>query len=149
MRGIDATLQEIAGRIYDIKIGFDGDIETEDAFDSAILVSLASDRRANESEVPNAAQRRGWIGNEDTPGFEQGSKLWLFEQSRLTRTVMNQVSDEARNALQWLVGDDLAVRVLETSVRVTESQVVLEVQIERSPSIVEQRFFDLWDNTGV
>ena len=154
-RGIDAVLQELDGGAYDIRIGFDGDVETADFFDTAILVSVLSDKRANASEVLDSSRRRGWIGNEvRDDGFEIGSKFWLFEQSRLTRTVMNSIEDVVRESLQWLVEDGFAVSI--RSVRVVplppSSPVVgirLTVEILRPQSVVVTRFFDLWTNTGV
>lgn len=149
-RGIDAVLQELDGGLFDLKIGFDGDIETDDFFDTAIQVSLFSDKRANESEVLESRKRRGWIGNEvRDDGFEVGSKLWLFEQSRLTRTVMNQVEDAARESLQWLVDDDFAVAIRTTQLTMTTTSITLEVTIERTTSQVEKFFFELWDRTGI
>ena len=147
--GIDATLQELAGGLYDMQIGSDGDILSEDSFDTAIIVSLLTDRRANESEVLEAQNRRGWIGNESTPGIEIGSKLWLFEQSRLNRTAIDGVGVVARDALQWLVDDGHAVSIIAASAVRTATGLTLEVTIERHNSEVETRFFDLWTATGV
>lgn len=148
--GIDLTLDPLEGGIFDLRIGFDGDLETRDFFDTAIVVSLFGDRRANESEVAESSRRRGWIGNEQTPGVEMGSKLWLFEQTRLTRTTMNQIEDAARAALQWLVDDGLAVAITEVrAVPTGVGSLALDLTIERSPSVVERRYFELWQNTGV
>lgn len=149
MRGIDAVLQELPGGIYDIEIGFDGDIKTADSFDTYILVALFTDKRADASETLDPARRRGWIGNEHTPGFEMGSKLWLFEQSRLTRTVMNKVETEVLSALQSLVDDGFAVAVRGVELELTDDGVELTVEIERFPSMVEKRHFALWQNTGI
>jgi phage gp46-like protein len=148
-RGIDAVLQRLEGGAFDIKVGADGDIETADFFDTAIYVSLFSDRRANESEVLESHRRRGWIGNEYTPGFEGGSKLWLFEQSRLTRTVVNEVEDAAREALQWFVDDEFAVAIRKSDLRVTTTGLSLEIVIERPYGKVEKRYFELWEGTGL
>lgn len=149
MRGIDAVLQQLDDGTFDLKIGFDGDLETDDFFDTAIIVSLFSDRRADESEVRESHRRRGWIGNERTPGFEMGSKLWLFEQSRLTRTVMNQVQDAAGVALAWFVDDELAVAIRAPRASTTAGgRLALDVELERDLSIIERRYFILWDATG-
>ncbi len=149
MRGIDAVLQELTGGTYDIKIGFDGDLETEDSFDTYITVALLTDARATESEIQDPRKRRGWIGNEHTPDFDMGSKLFLFEQSRLTRTIINQVQDAARNALQSLVDDEFALAILSVDLRVTANGVTLELEIQRTTSQVEKRFFKFWELTGV
>lgn len=149
MRGIDATLRSLGSGSYDIQIGPDGDVLTEDSLDTAILVSLLTDRRANQSEVPDPMKRRGWIGNELTPGQEIGSKLWLFDQARLSRTGLNEIEGAAIEALQWLVEDGIAVAI--SGARATVSgtgSVFLEVTIERSQSVTDKRLFELWNNTG-
>lgn len=149
MRGIDAVLQELPGGIYDLKIGFDGDIETADSFDTYIVVALLTDQRANEAEVLKPERRRGWVGNEHTPGFQMGSKLWLFEQRRLTATTRNGIEDAAVDALLSMVEEDLAVAVQSAGVRLTGDGAVLEISILRAQNQVEKRYFDLWENTGV
>jgi phage gp46-like protein len=147
-RGIDATLEELPGGVFDIEIGFDGDIQTEDSFDTYIKVALFTDRRANEAEVREPERRRGWVGNEHTPGFEMGSKLWLFEQPRLTKTVLNGLEQAAIDALQSMVEENLAVSVRKVSTAVGVDSLTLELEILRDLSQVEKRYFDLWQNTG-
>lgn len=145
--GIDACLQELSGQLYDIQIGIDGDILSEDFFDSAIIVSMFAERRANESEVLESRARRGWIGNESTPDFEIGSKLWLYEQSRLTSSVISGIGIEVRKSLQWLVDDGFAESIDAVLPIVTSTGVNLEVTIRRPNSLVDKRHFVLWDNT--
>ena len=149
MLGIDAKLRELPGGVYDLKIGFDGDIETEDAFNTYITVALLSDQRADSSEIRQPERRRGWIGNEHTPGFQLGSKLWLFEQRRLTRTVMNAIEGAAVDALQSMVDEDLAVAVRSVDVRLTTNGLALDLEILRPLDQVEKRHFDLWRQTGI
>ncbi len=148
MRGIDAVLQELPGGIWDIQIGFDGDIETEDSFDTYMIVALFTDRRADESEVPQPERRRGWVGNEHTPGFEMGSKVWLYEQARLTRATMNDIQEAAVDALGSMVEEDLAVAVRGARVERTTERGTLEVEVLRSNDQVAKRYFDFWQNTG-
>lgn len=148
-RGIDAVLREIDGGAFDIQIGFDGDILTEDFFDTAIIVSVFTDRRANESEVRESHMRRGWIGNEDTPGIEYGSKVWLYEQARITRSTMNDIAGVVKDALQWFVDDAYAVAVQNPVVTLVSGGLRLEVKLERPNSKVVKRYFDLWHNSGL
>ena len=140
---VDATT-----KLYDISIDTDGDILTDDFFDTSLLLSLFGEKRADPSEVVEPQLRRGWIGNEDK-AFENGSKLWLFDQARVTRTNLNRIQDEARKALQWLVDDGLAVSADEVTAIARNGTVALEIVIRRSRSQVERRFFDLWQNTGL
>ena len=147
--GIDARLKLISGDLYDLDLIYTGDIASEDFFDTAIIVSLFAERRANESEVAESRQQRGWIGNESTPGFEMGSKLWLYEQSRLTRSVLNGIETAARDSLQWLVDDGFAIRITRVKATATITGINLEIVITRPNSQVERRYFDLWDKTAV
>ena len=146
--GIDAQLFPV-DNYYDIEIGSDGDITSVDFFDTAIIVSLFAERRALESEVWNASQRRGWIGNESTPGVEIGSKLWLYEQSRLTRTMLNGIQDVIAEALKWFVEDGHAVSIDGVEARITNSGITLSVTIRRTNSETISRSFQLWQNTAV
>lgn len=145
----DAVLTiDTVTQLYDISLDTDGDILTDDFFDTSLLFSLFGEKRADSSEVVEPQLRRGWIGSEGKD-FENGSKLWLFSQARVTRTNLNRIQDEARKALQWLVDDGLAVSVDEVTATAKNGTVTLEIVIRRSRSQPGRRFFDLWQNTGI
>ena len=154
IRGIDAVLEKRTDGSYDLQIGADGDILTAEAFDTAIIVSLFTDARADQSEVLPSELRRGWIGNESTPDFEIGSKMWLFYQNRLTQTTVNGIVGAAQDSLQWLVQDSIPAtdttiaNSVTASGEVTSRGLELQITIERPDSQVEKRYFELWQNTG-
>ena len=131
---------------YDFEIDGDGDIKTVDFFDTAILYSLFGERRASADEVVDAHRRRGWIGNSD---FENGSKLWLYSQARLTRDTMNSVQDEAKKSLDWMVEDGLAVSIGDPTVALSGGRLLLEVIISRSRDKIDRRLYDVWEATGI
>lgn len=139
--GIDAVLYE--AQQYDFALDAQGDIETADQLETAILMSLFCEKRAAPSEVPNPSRRRGWIGNVATPGIEIGSKLWLYEQARVTRTVLNGIQAEGLDAVNWLVEDGIASRV-DTNVTTNE----LIVDLYRPNSEVVSVYYPLWQGTG-
>ncbi len=151
--GIDVKLLNLAGFSgnWDLQLDSDGDIASEDSFDAAIVVSLFSDKRADASQVGPQELRRGWIGDESTPGFQIGSRLWLFNQERLTRSTLNRLAEEARESLQWMIDEGHAKSVDATAERgAAVGQVILEVQIGKPhPESVETLLFDLWSKTGV
>lgn len=140
----DAVLIETANG-YDFQIDENGDIETADFFDTAILMSLFCERRATASEMPESHRRRGWIGNEQGD-FEIGSKLWLFEQEKETRTILSGLEKAAFNGLKWLIDDGYAISI-QVKAEIGNS-IDLTVIIETPGSKVEKRFYDLWKNTG-
>ncbi|MCW8930008.1 MAG: phage GP46 family protein [Gammaproteobacteria bacterium] len=132
--------------VYDIVFDDNGDIANGDFLDSILIYALFGEKRASESEVPIASMRRGWIGNEGKT-FENGSKLWLFEQSNITRAVLNDIQSTALDALTYLIDDGYAVDI-EASAVLQNNQVVLNILIYITQSKVETRFFVLWQNTG-
>lgn len=112
----DLAVKADAETIYDLVIDSDTrDLVTTDSLDSALFVSLFTDRRARPDEVAEAIKRRGWDGDliADIPDDRIGSGLWLYEQRRLTPDVVNGVRAEAELALTWLV-PDLAQHVTAT-----------------------------------
>lgn len=144
---IDAVLTK-TNNVYDFNITDEGDIEMENFFDTAILMSIFCERRATASEMPESHRRRGWIGNEQGDGFEIGSKIWLYEQERITGTTLASMRKQILNALQWLIDDGYAVAI-EASVTLKNGVVTAETTIERPNSKVDKRFHELWQNTGV
>lgn len=131
--------------LYDIVIGPDGDILTEDQLDTAIVVSLFTDARAEAHEIVKPQMRRGWVG--DLEDGSIGSKLWLLEQERLTLAVLARASDYAEKALEWLVDDQIAVSVVARAY-VQGGDAVLDVDLKKPNSRTEARFVGLWENTG-
>jgi phage gp46-like protein len=143
----DAVLTLDGEGDYDITFDADGDILTKDFFDTSLLMSVYCERRALESEMPVSHQRRGWIGNEETPDFEIGSKLWLSYQSRKVTDTLNDVKTSLENGLSWLVEDNLLVNI-EVTPFFTDKGCSASIDLFRANSKPERKFFELWDNTG-
>lgn len=123
-----------------------GDLPTASALDTYIALCLFEEQRASESEVPDANLRRGWQGND---GFEQGSKVWLFSQERATGSMLAELGVVVRNCLQPLIDDKLAEDVTVATPRLHAGGAVsVVVTLWRSGSIISQKSYTLWDNTG-
>lgn len=144
----DATLKEVNG-VFDIQIDDEGDILTQDFFDTSLQMSIFCEQRALESEMGPSHLRRGWIGNLETvdTGFEIGSKLWLLYQARKRTKTLNGIITATSNALQWLVDGEFIVDYQVTPIINSEGGAVL-VEIFRSASESQSILFQLWDNTG-
>lgn len=143
----DVLVKQGESGYYDLSLNSDGDLDNGDFFDSSILYSLFGERRATASEVPIAERRRGWIGNQGKD-FENGSKLWLYYQARVTRDTLNGIKTESLKCLQWLVDDNYLERV-ETDAVLQNGVVNLIIVLYRYNSPAERRYFTLWENTGV
>ena len=126
------------------------DFKLVDIFDTSLTISLFADARALPSQIPISQLRRGWWADQfddDFPLFETGSRLWLLEQARNNQLTLNNAIDFAKNALQWLVVKNHAISVDVTG-SFTQNGIRLAIIINRANSIVETRYFDLWNNTG-
>jgi len=142
--------QDTTTNLFDISFT-NGDFTTVDSFDTSLQVSLFADARATESQMPRSELRRGWWGNQfdsDFPLYELGSKLWLLDQSRRTQATLNNAVDFTRNALQWLI-DKGHVQDVDVTASFIENGIQLAITINRGNSIVDTKYYDLWNNTGL
>jgi len=149
MARIDIALTKREDDIYDVTFTKTGDFEASEGLDTAILLSLLEERRANSAEVSTPQNRRGWIGNElgDIATYELGSKLWLLDQERLTTDTLNRAVDYARQALQWLLDNDIAQSVTINGEIQFPDGIRLFITLTRDNNNIESFFFNLWDNT--
>ncbi|MBS9720168.1 phage GP46 family protein [Tianweitania sp. BSSL-BM11] len=90
-----------------------GDLRSANAIATAVLICLQTDRRVDISELPAGETNRGWPGDAfdlqpgDTP---LGSKLWLLRRRALSEDIDIEAEDYAREAIQPLIDQGLAVR---------------------------------------
>jgi phage gp46-like protein len=94
-------------------------LELEDGLQTAIIISLFTDARADRDAVLPLRQtdRRGWVGDEFMPDSQGtradlwGSALWLVYISKVTPDVLERARFAALESLDWLVRDGIASRV--------------------------------------
>lgn len=106
----DAALAWTGAYVSDTVSG--GDLATGLDLETAVLVSLFTDRMANRDDpIPDGSgDPRGWWGDigEDKP---IGSRLWLLDRSKQTQEVLNNARDYIFEALQWLVDDGVVASI--------------------------------------
>ena len=134
------------GSYYDFAIDANGDIESDDSFETSLITCLLVDRRADESEVPTPQDRRGWIGTIGNE-YKLGSTLWLYSQIRLTDVDIAGIRSAVISATKHFVDDGLVEKITAT-VNIEEQQVGFQVNIFRFGNKVDTRYFELWNNTG-
>lgn len=133
--------------LYDLVIE-SGDFKAANGFETAIPISLFTDARAESFQVQNSQKRRGWAGNIQTIGvnFELGSQLWVYDQSRNTALIRNNVRNEVQSSLQWFIDRGIAagiqVRQLANSIR----GILIPIIFTRIDNIVDQ-YVTLWRRT--
>lgn len=123
-----------------------GDLVCGDDLQTAMLISLLSDRLADESDDTDGGDRRGWWGDYEQD-YRIGSRLWLLRRQKLTTLTALKAEDFALEALQWMV-DDGVVSSLTTEARIVyPDRLYLTITYRRpdADTTEYQRFFWLWE----
>ncbi|MGY2158625.1 phage GP46 family protein [Pseudomonas tolaasii] len=116
---------------------------------SAVLISLFTDRIADDADIPpdGGDDRRGWWGDadEDVP---IGSRLWLLDRSRLTQAVANTAKIYMEEALQWLIDDQVALSVkVVTSIAGGNRLNTIVTVTRRDGTLVPLNYNWVWNQT--
>jgi phage gp46-like protein len=131
-----------------------GDLARETTLQTAVLLSLFTDRRATADELARFGgdDARGWWGDElaEVDGDEFGSKLWLLSREKTLPETLNRAREYARQALAWMIEDDVASSVaveaawLDTLVpRMPRGILALGIEIVK-PTDVPERYALVW-----
>jgi phage gp46-like protein len=130
----------------------DGDLLREGGLESAVLVSLFSDRRAdNDDIVDDPNNRGGWWGDLTTSDSDLiGSKLWLLRRSKTTPEAMQLAKQYIYDALEWMIADSVASKIVVTIERQTRADnsatMAALVQIQKNDgTTMALKFDDLWE----
>lgn len=126
------------------------DLALDGGLETAVLLSLFTDRRAEEGDpLPTGEQdRRGWYGDAlpVVDGDRIGSRLWLISREKQTPSVLSRIEAYAREALAWLVEDQVASKVAVKAEFPRAGVWGLTVEIYR-PGVADPvrfRFNDTW-----
>jgi phage gp46-like protein len=86
-------------------------LQSGNDLETAILISLFSDREANPDDVipDGTGDPRGWIGDIGQP-YKIGSRIWLLARAKQTQETLRRANDYIAEALQWLIDDGVVAR---------------------------------------
>ena len=140
---------DFTGSGFDIALE-DGDFANEDGLDTNIWVSLFSDARADQTQVIVPENRRGWLGNlaAEVPERQLGGHLWLAEQRRLNQETLNEVIDYIRKSLEWIVIDEIALKIEVSGSIIPRVGIEANVVITSKDGITSDHYIELWRLTG-
>jgi phage gp46-like protein len=123
------------------------DLTPDDGLETAVMLSLFTDRRAEDSDVlPDAEpNRRGWWGDAVpvVGGDRFGSRLWLLSRSKQTPDVLGRAEQYAREAVAWLVEDRVAESVDVVAEFVQRGTLGIAITINRPKTDPVQYRFNL------
>ncbi|HEY0251715.1 MAG TPA: phage GP46 family protein [Kofleriaceae bacterium] len=129
----------------------DSDIASDRGIETAILLSLFTDRRAEDDDVPpsgDARDRRGWWADQFAAikNDRFGSRLWLLDRSKNANETLLSAKEYANEALSWLIEDKVAATV-DVTVESTKTALLIGVAVQRpGRDAVSFRFSHTWDH---
>ena len=122
------------------------DIATDEGLRTAVLVSLFTDRRANDDDViPDGTDnRRGWWADAwpEVDGDLEGSRLWLLSREKQLPDVLQRAKEYGEEALAWLIDDGIALTVTVSAEWAASGVLGLRVEIQLADG---SRFSDVFN----
>lgn len=113
--------------------------------ETAILLSLFTDRQAEASDETPDGDRRGWWA--DDPKNLLGSRLWLLGRVKGPLNVAQRAQDYAAEALKWLVDDGVVAAFDISAEWVSPGQLDLRVVAKkRDGAVVAVHLPQVWKN---
>lgn len=137
----------------DIDFG-DEDLVRENGLESAVIMSLFTDRRAKEDDtLDDKNDLRGWWADRldvDANDDKIGSRIWLLERSKTTNQTIVKLKEYILEALDWMVEDGVAMKVdaeVERQGDPGNDRLAFSVTIYKIDGNNETyKFDDLWNN---
>lgn len=113
----------------------------------AAEISIFSWRRAELDDPLDDDQRMGWWGDTypAVPGDKIGSRLWLLRRRTIVPEVLRAAEEYAREALQWMIDDELVTSVDVQIVVRNRTRVDAVVQLfDAGSPLPPFNFNDIW-----
>lgn len=126
------------------------DLARDDGLETAVIISLFTDRRASPEQIPVELPQddlRGYWGDisNATPSDQTGSLLWLLAREKQLPQVLGRAQQYCREALAWMIEDLVATRVEVTAEFIAQGWMLILVDIFRpTGSPVRYRFNYEW-----
>lgn len=129
-------------KAFDLAIA-GGDLVVDSGLETAVLLSLYTDRRALAEDVlpDDGTDRRGWWCDAYS-GRLQGSRLWLLSREKDLDRVLRRAEEYASEALDWLIEDGIAKAVDVEAIHLRRGVLQLIVGIERPTGAAVVRRYD-------
>ncbi|EPQ6910164.1 phage GP46 family protein [Citrobacter freundii] len=118
-----------------------GDLADGDDLDTAVYISLFSDRLARADDDFDGTDRRGWWGDAGQD-YDIGSRLWLLYRRELSWEVAGRAEDYAQEALQWLMDDSIVAQVSVSTRIIYPRTLILMVVLTRPDGTTRSISFD-------
>jgi phage gp46-like protein len=129
----------------------DSDLASDAGMTTAVLLSLFTDRRCEDDDVPPSGDpndRRGWWADQfaAVEGDRFGSRLWLLDRSTINSETARRAEEYDREALAWMI-EDSVVASIDVVIETTKSDLYHGLTLHRpGREPLSLRFAHVWDN---
>ena len=122
-----------------------GDLLSGDDLQSAIMISLFTDRLTHKDDDYDDEHRRGWWADTGTDDFI-GSRLWLLRRQKLTTQIARKAEDYAREALAWMIKDGVVSNIEIGTQIVWPQRLNMVIRYHRPDADAEDlRYYWVWE----
>ena len=95
---------------------FGFDLERDDGLETAVIISLFTDRRASAEQIPPEYEQddlRGYWGDLTNASAtdQTGSLLWLLAREKELPQTLSRAEQYCRDALTWMIDDVVATTI--------------------------------------
>jgi len=120
--------------VIDIQL-LPGDVAADNGLETAVLISLFSDARATDDMIKpedRDGDLRGYWGDLGTEST--GSLLWTIKRAKQLQSVAAAARGYAQDALQWMITDKIAERIIVETSYPERGVMLIEIWIYRPGS---------------
>ena len=136
----------IVDNCFDLEIK-DDDLVGDDGLETALAISLFTDKRVTDEELPSGHRsKRGWWGDMYPEGDRDqiGSRLWTLDPEKRTLETLRKSEDYSREATKWMIEDGLADAINVLSEYNINNHLVINVDVVK-PDGLTSRYAVVWD----
>ena len=111
-----------------------GDLATDRDLETAVLISLFTDRRASDDDVvPDGTDDRRGCWMDALSEIPLGSRIWLLNREKVIPSTVAALKEYIEEALQWLLDQHIARAVTVTCTPDSRKhQILSEIDIARN-----------------
>jgi phage gp46-like protein len=129
-----------------------GDLALDGSLRTAVIISLFTDRRAEDDDLVDPNDRRGWWGDllSDVADDKVGSRLWQLGRAKTVQETLNLAEEFAKESLDWMIEDGIASAIECTAEFVGKGFIGIGIKITKPDGKTETfKFSELWAESGL
>lgn len=139
------------GEVFDLVVNNKDEIELEEGLETAVAMSLWTNKRVDLSQQPRLmVDRMGWWGDQtsDIEGDEIGSRLWLLDRAKVTTENLRRSENYSLECLQWMIDDGITDSITVNSSYTPNKVMVTVIEIQK-PDEENTRFEVNWEGQSL